>query len=375
MQKLSKLLKVFKKKFKFSQEQYIYILAGIVFLTALILAAWFGAGSLLPNSAKNIVLDSSPVGDTQAQCEFRRRLDGVCVKSDRYVDPDVVTIMVENNYEAWPLSGLSGASIVYEVPVEGSIPRFLLVYAADTEVDKIGPVRSARPYFLDWQSEYGSAMYMHVGGSPDALQKINEYNLYNINEFNHGKYFWRSTDRSRPHNTYTSSKLWDKANKDYGKFVEKESYESWIFEDMVDCLPTKEVDEKNCVNKISGAFRRPDYYDFSWEYSSTTGQYIRYQGENLQIDVGGTVIVADTVVVLRAKTKVLDEIGRISLNSVGEGKATVFRNGHKLVGTWEKASRFDRIKFYNKYNEIIPLKAGKIWIEVLGQNGVIETSI
>ena len=77
-------------------------------------------------------------------------------------------VMVENHEEARPQSGLSSADIVYETVAEGGITRFMGIYYCDAQSHEIivGPVRSARTYFLDWASEYGNnPLYAHVGGA------------------------------------------------------------------------------------------------------------------------------------------------------------------------------------------------------------------
>ena len=55
-----------------------------------------------------------------------------------------LAVMVENEYNARPQSGLDRAGIVYEILAEGGT-RLALYLGEDLE--EIGPVRSARPYF------------------------------------------------------------------------------------------------------------------------------------------------------------------------------------------------------------------------------------
>jgi len=108
-------------------------------------------------------------------------------------------VIIENHTDARPQSGLNSADVVYEAVAEGGITRFMGIFycgvaAMDTD---LGPVRSARTYFLDWISEYGEyPLYAHVGGAncnattgsgcqngakADALGQIRKYgwNLYN----------------------------------------------------------------------------------------------------------------------------------------------------------------------------------------------------
>jgi hypothetical protein len=148
---------------------------------------------------------------TTSQVLVPRRLDGVMVPAGQDMLPPRA-IMVENHPDARPLSGVAKANVVIEAPVEGGITRFLLLFDATTTVQEVGPVRSARPYYVDWADAWHAA-YFHVGGSPDALQQIRQRgaSFANIDEMVLGRFFWRSLDRSAPHNAYTSKDLMDHA--------------------------------------------------------------------------------------------------------------------------------------------------------------------
>ena len=101
-----------------------------------------------------------------------------------------IAVMVENHPDSRPQSGLSDASLVYEAITEGGITRFMAVYGPNVP-KKVGPVRSARTYYIDWLQEY-SALYAHVGGNLDALKKIKSLNIYDLDQFGIGdKAYWR----------------------------------------------------------------------------------------------------------------------------------------------------------------------------------------
>src|SRR4030043_707680 len=135
-----------------------------------------------------------------------------------------LTVMIENHADSRPQSGLSGADVVYEAVAEGGITRFLAVfYCQDGGI--VGPVRSARTYFLDFISEYGNyPLYVHVGGAnqpgpADAISQISDYDWSGYNDLNQfsisAPTFLRDEDRlghpvATEHTMYSSvSKLWD----------------------------------------------------------------------------------------------------------------------------------------------------------------------
>src|SRR3954470_1467045 len=90
----------------------------------------------------------------------------------RLVAPDVasrhvVAVMIDDQINARPQSGLTAASVVWQAPAEGGTPRYMALFQ-EGNPKSVGPVRSSRYYFIAWASEW-NAVYVHVGGSPQAL--------------------------------------------------------------------------------------------------------------------------------------------------------------------------------------------------------------
>lgn len=341
----------------------IYVLAGFVFIAGIVLLMWFGFG-WRPTVSEPFAREDEVVVE---ECDFVRYIDGICVEHEKDIDPELVAVMVENHVDARPQSGLSAARIVYEAPVEANYSRFMLIYPLGEDVMKVGPVRSARPYYLDWLAEYGDQiMYMHVGGSPDALSLITTRDIFDLNEFYRGWYYWRGADRYAPHNVYTSSKLWEKAYDEYGPESEEEGVQGegetrWLYKKMDAC-------EEACVTHIDVVFLPPTYVA-EWEYSTSTQQYGRYQMGYPHVDQDGTQIMADTIIVQYVETEVLDAIGRLGMDTIGSGELQVFRNGHMIEGTWNKEDVESKTQWLDAEGNDIALQAGKIWIEVVNQRG------
>ena len=113
-------------------------------------------------------------------------------------------VMIDNVAQARPHSGLDKAYLVYEIIVEGNLTRLMAVFR-DVKVDEIGPIRSARPYFVDYVLE-NDAIYVHHGRSPQAKEQIDEYDVEDLEGlFNPAGMFWRDQNRYAPHNSYTST--------------------------------------------------------------------------------------------------------------------------------------------------------------------------
>lgn len=352
------------KDIKNDKEKMFYAIAAVVFLIAIILLLYF----IFRGNATNDTLveaDTEVTTSTISQrpeCKFQSALTGECIDSEEKKYQPLVGVMIENFTSARPQAGIAEASVVYEAPAEGNITRFLALFAKDAEVEKVGPIRSARPYYLDFISEYQNAMYMHVGGSPEALTKIDQYDIFDVNEFYRGIYFWRDENKAAPHNVFTSSNLWGQA---YERYAEKNvdvNFESWNF-----TASSTKVCVENCVSEIEIPFLRPSYV-VKWKYNSELQVFERFHGNTLHVDSRGTPVKANTVIVQHVTDKILDDIGRRALGTIGDGKAEVYVYGERFEGVWNKDSRTARTKFFDTSGSEIPLAPGKIWIEVVPVN-------
>ena len=119
-----------------------------------------------------------------------------------------IAVMIDDLSPARPQSGFSDASVVWQAPAEGGIPRYMMIFQEGLPKD-VGPVRSTRYYFIAWAAEWRAA-YVHAGGSPQALDTLktkgNGQLVYNVDQFRWGHYFRRITTRFAPHNLYTTGK-------------------------------------------------------------------------------------------------------------------------------------------------------------------------
>ncbi len=286
-----------------------------------------------------------------------RAIDGVAVPDSEPTSGRYYALTVDNLYVARPQSGISKASVVYEVPVEAGITRFLFVFPDDAKVEKIGPVRSARPYFLDWISEY-DALYAHVGGSNEALDDIKSYGMRDMNEFFQGAYFWRATDREAPHNAYTSTEM---LGKNFDKrFADKPTkpLDGWKFK------ADAPAGDRPAKAALTIAYGDP-HVDVTWAYDAATNAYSRSQGGKEIRDDDGTAVVAKNVVVQYAEVTTIDDYGRRKIVTIGKGDADFAVDGQTVHGTWRKDSRAGRTRFYDASRNEISFNVGTTWIEVV----------
>lgn len=331
---------------------------------AVLVILWFVLRGTIGQNPEAIV--ENPEQKKISDCVFERLLDGMCVATEAEVNPQLVAVMIENSLEARPQYGLSKARIVYESPVEANFTRFMAIFPATMDVSQIGPVRSARPYYLDWAAEYGTLPYMHVGGSNDALATLKDRNMFDVNEFYRGWLFWRGTrDRLAPHNVYTNSTNWNEAIlTKYAASYTTNFSQGWKFENIDECL-------ENCVTSTSIVFNGLAY-SAQWRYSTTTKDYIRYQSGDPHTDGLGGVMTADNIVLQSVSSDVLDSVGRLSIDTIGSGSVSVLRKGHKVDGTWKKESVSGRTRFYDAAGAEIPLQRGKVWVEIINERAEVK---
>ncbi len=294
---------------------------------------------------------------TPVQGEFRHPLTGVRLE-EPIERPQVYGLMVDHSQDAWPPSGVDQAFLVIEAPVEAGIPRLLAFFSSDQQVDKIGPVRSARPYFVDWNNEL-DALYVHVGGSDAALEQISLDGTFDLNQFWNGNVFWRAPDRVAPHNTYTSTDLLASA---VAKFRAASKapflvYGSWKFQDPPALRP------EMGIGVMIDYF--PTIYRGTWKYQPDTNTYRRLQSGLPFAMQNGTVIETNNVAVMITGIQVIDQIGRRQVKTIGEGEALVFRDGEMISAKWKKPSQSERLRFYDESGQEILWNPGQTWIEVV----------
>lgn len=298
-----------------------------------------------------------------------------------------LAVMIENHAESRPQSGLSFADVVYEAVAEGGITRFMGVFYCGVAAGNVNlaPVRSARAHFLPWVLEY-DALYNHVGGAgkcnddtvdvrAKALCQIGEYKIKDMDQF--GISFptcYRNYDRlDHPVATeHTMVCLTDKLYKlaadrawtnvdSNGKSWDAQ-FEQWKFKDSG-------KDSSGNVAAISYVAWKgyEAQYGVRWEYDKTQNIYKRFNGGAAHLDLEtNEQLTAKNVVILFAKeTGSVDIHAHILYNNIGSGEAIFFMNGQATSGTWKKATKNARTKFYDKAGKEINFVPGVVWVSML----------
>lgn len=356
---------------KFFRRYFISVLIVVLaILAGLGIMAWNHKDVFSGLFSKNKSTSQSSSVASEEQ-KHRRLLDGVFVSLDAPVNPPLVGVMLENMEDAQPLSGLNAANLVFEAVTEANITRFLAFFVLDnlaSDKTVLGPVRSARPYYLDWVSEL-KALYAHVGGSPEAVELIKKGVVHDLDQWFKSQYFWRETSRNAPHNVYTTLELLKKAI--VGEKFTQDDFTPWQFKDDA------ALEARGEIANIKIDYNSP--YEVRWEYDKENNDYTRRQWGSAHKMADGALVKAKNIAVAWEPMKVLDSVGRKWFGTTGEGRAILFRDGQALEGTWKKSDKDERMKFFamptgrqDKDGKEMEFNAGLTWVEIVPTGYKVE---
>jgi hypothetical protein len=273
-----------------------------------------------------------------------------------------IAVMIDDLSAARPQSGFSSASVIWQAPAEGGIPRYMMVFQENIP-KAVGPVRSSRYYYIAWAAEL-RALYVHAGGSPQALQTLrnkgNGQLVYNADEFRWGKSFWRIKTRFAPHNLYSDGKHLRAIAKTVGA-KDKKVASPWTF------APDLALNLRPRGGKIDFGYSA-NHIHYDYDYKSNT--YLRsVTGEKRQTDASTKVRVAPkNVIIMLMKFGPLNDGSkkhRLEAQVLGHGVAWVATNGKTIKGTWKKASLTAPTQFFDRSGKEIVLTVGQTFINVL----------
>ena len=296
-------------------------------------------------------------------------LSGVQVSPAEAARP-VTGIMIENSPDSRPQSGLQEAGAVFEAIAEGGITRFLTLYQ-ETRPGYVGPVRSLRPYYIDFAGQF-DAPIAHVGGSPEALAQIRNGGKDLDQFFNSGAY-WRVNSRYAPHNVYTNFDKLDALNTSKG--YTKSDVKPWPRKVEKKAKATKTANGQTTpppaptAAKIDMAISS-SLYNSHYDYDAATNSYARSQGGAPHIaitdEAGNTAQLKPKVVIaLIVPFSIVDSSGHSGYSINGSGTGYIFQDGGVTEVTWSKADRTSPIEFKDTAGTTVPLNPGQTWVTLL----------
>lgn len=289
--------------------------------------------------------------------------------TDDAVDNQIISVMVNNHTVARPQSGLTEADIVFEILAEGDITRFLALYQSELP-EVVGPVRSAREYYIDIANNY-DALYVYHGAAKFIDEMIVDKGVPFLNGAtydNDGNLFKRESFRQAPHNSYLQVDAVYEAAEDKG-------YETTV---EYEALPFLNPDEVEAIEGDGAEHVEIVYSDdpieiVEFDYDIETEKYVRSNDREQTVDLNTEEPIAvDNVFIVETFHEVIDDEGRRMVDLESGGNAYLIQKGKAQLVEW--ATDNGRI-VPMKDGEQIGFVPGKTWINVVPTSPNMEQSV
>jgi hypothetical protein len=291
-----------------------------------------------------------------AESPYQYPLTGI--GTDEEAEQRAVAVVVNNHPKARPQSGLHKADVIHEVLAEGDVTRFIAIFQSE-KPEKIGPVRSARDYFIELAQGYESFFVAH-GYSPEAKELLSSGTVDNINGMEYdGSLFKRADFRVAPHNSYISFENIEKG-------ADKVGAEMNTPPEPLEFVKSEEVSGETAASVKVSYYDNPSFSPV-YEYDEGTEKYSRISAGKQMADYeSGEPVLLDNIFIVEAPHEVVDSAGRREIDLESGGSAYLLQRGKLLKVQWE-----------NENGRIIPagdasFVSGKTWINIIPENPGLE---
>ena len=279
-----------------------------------------------------------------------------------------IAVMIDNHSDAWPQAGLNQAYMVYEIIVEGGETRLMALFKG-ADLDKIGPVRSARHYFIDYAME-NDAIYVHFGQSPQAQSDIKKYDIDDINGIaEDGTTFWRVKDKYAPHNAVTSTeKLLESAkSKNYRTTSTEESVLNYVTDEV-------NLEEGQVADAVT--IPHSDLQTVRYEYDEENKVYVRYARGEEQTDWDTEEpVTTKNIIITFCNNYTLSDSenkGRQGLKNIGTFDGYYITNGRAIQIQCIKNSREEKTIYQDMNGNEIQVNDGNTFVNICPTNANVE---
>lgn len=275
-----------------------------------------------------------------------------------------IAVMVNNHPKARPQSGLSEADIVYEVLAEGDITRFLAIFQSRMPKE-IGPVRSARDYYIELAKGYDS-LYVAHGYSPEAKEMLTNGSIDDINGIQYdGTLFKRASFRKAPHNSYIT----------YEHIKEGAEKNGFDMERPPDALNFSDKGKNNgeAANSVMISYNHNPLFNAVYDFNEKEGRYERFSNGEQTIDYDSKdPVLIENLFIVEAPHKIVDDKGRRDIDLKSGGDAYLIQEGKLRKLQWKNVN--GRILPYEK-NKPVSLRKGSTWINVIPSSPGLTGSV
>ena len=336
------------------KNKLIFIIGGIILLIIVILGLLLGTKLFDKNEEDKKIDDPKEPNIVEEE----KKLQIV----DENSTSRPYAIMVNNINVARPLqSGLQDAYIIYEIIVEGGITRYMALFM-DQNTERIGSIRSARHYFLDYALE-NDAIYVHHGQSPQAQSDFKTLEVDRI-EVSENRTGWRdkTLNVSSEHTLFTSI---EKLKKGLGnKRTERQN--DLLLNYSVDEIDMSSINGAVTANEVS--IKYSGSITSSYKYDSENKVYKRFVNDKKHTDyVTKEQYTFKNIITYQVDNYTLNDgenKGRQELENIGSGTGYYISGGYAVPITWEKKSRSSQTKYYYENGEELLVNDGNTFIQI-----------
>lgn len=340
---------------------------GLIVIVIIIIAAGIFAATRLQNEEvvdEKIATEDKKEAEESEKVELPESNIKIFSGTDR-----PIAFMIDNNKNAQPQASINKAYMVYEIIVEGNETRLMALFKG-VEADEVGPIRSARHYFLDYAME-NDAIYAHLGMSPQAEGDLQKYNINSMNGqiYDTGKArtetsrYWRVTHKKAPHNAYTNipSILSIAEEKGYKTTSNKESVLNYVEKEVK--LETEDAVVANVVTIPYASSHKVKY-----EYDEETGRYTRWsKGKKMFDETTDEPITTKNIIITFAENYTLDDgenKGRQDVVTVGNLDGYYITNGKAIKIKCVKSAREEQTVYQDLNGNEIEVNDGNTFVNV-----------
>lgn len=335
--------------------------------TALTVSCLAGCGKKKEEDTEQATITTEAAATmSDADIEFAPTKEGYVINefSGEWIDESLsnqrpLCIMINNIVDAMPQSGISQADITYEMLVEGGITRYMCVFKDYSNLEKLGPVRSARHYYVQMANMLGG-IYAHVGWSVYAESWIKDTGLNNLNGLYDSTTFYRDESRVVPHNCYTNSEKLKEGIAAAGYSTEYLGEKSKAFAFNVEDTA---LGSGQTANKVTTAYN--DSSTRWYEYNADEKLYYRFQYGTEQIDdqTNEQLRYKNLIVMFVQYTDLGDGLQNIDWDKTGTGY--YITDGEYEAISWRKDNGV--VKYYTADGKQLKMNPGKTFVTVFDE--------
>ena len=335
-----------RRKRKKKKKNKVFLVLGLLFIIALAVGAYI----LLFHEDAPL----KEVGEKITKPEKKLQI------LDLDSDERPYAVMIDNNVGYTAHAGLQDAYLTYEIIVEGGLTRIMAIFK-DKDTSLIGPVRSARHYFLDYALE-NDAIYGHYGWSEFAKNDIDLLGVDNLNGITNAQSaYWRDRSVAAPHNVFTSIENLKEAAESKGYRLTSNNFEN--FDYSVDAITLDQKEGAMPANNIS--IRYSYYHTTGYTYDTNRGVYLRSMDNQAHVDkVTQEQYYTKNIIIQKMGNHSIDNYGRQDIDDVSSGDGYYITNGYAVPIKWEKSGRSAKTKYTYLDGTTIQLNDGNTYVQI-----------